>query len=38
MLPFREQDMREKLELLSSSFLEEIFGFSMYSEAKILIC
>lgn len=34
MLPFREQDTWKKLELLSSSFLEEIFGFSMYSEAK----
>lgn len=38
MLPFREQDTWKKLELLSSSFLEEIFGFSMYSEAKIFIC
>lgn len=30
--------MWKKLEFLSSGFLEEIFGFSMYSKAKLLIC
>lgn len=38
MLPFREQDTWKKLEFVSSNSFEEIFGFSMYIKAKILIC
>lgn len=36
--PFQRTETWKELELPSSSFLKEIFGFSMYREAKLLIC